>query len=76
MSLVSLLACRLTIMFYDWLQREWLGIEAIKSLKEYDGPNRIGGALGWLIGNERPFVYATGKQVLQPRPLALLAYRA
>ena len=54
MSLISLLVCWLTMKFYDWSQRDWLGIEAIKSLKEYDGPNRLGRALGWIMRQSDP----------------------
>jgi len=39
MSLLSLVACFLMIRFYDWSKRDWLGIEALKSLKDYDGPS-------------------------------------
>ncbi len=49
MALLSLLTCWLTMLFYDWSQRDWLGIEAIKSLKVYAGPNRFGRALAWIL---------------------------
>jgi len=34
MTFLSFIVCMLTIWFYDWAKRDWLGIEAIKSLKE------------------------------------------
>ena len=37
MTALSFIACFLTMKFYDWSKRDWLGIEAIKSLKEYKG---------------------------------------
>jgi methionyl-tRNA formyltransferase len=37
MSLFSFLVCLLTLWFYDWSKRDWLGIEAIKQLKDYEG---------------------------------------
>ena len=40
MTLVSFLVCLASFKFYDWSKRDWLGIEAIKSLKS-------GGASGW-----------------------------
>jgi hypothetical protein len=37
MSGVSFVVCLLTLWFYDWAKRDWLGIEAIKQLKDYEG---------------------------------------
>jgi len=37
MSLLSFVICLLTLWFYDWSKRDWLGIEAIKQLKDYGG---------------------------------------
>ncbi len=37
MSILSFLICFLTLLFYDWSKRDWLGIEAIKELKSYEG---------------------------------------
>ncbi len=37
MSLLSFIVCLLTFWFYDWSKRDWLGIEAIKELKDYAG---------------------------------------
>jgi hypothetical protein len=54
MSLLSLLVSWLTMKFYDWSQRDWLGIETIKSLKEYDGPNRLGRVVGWIMRQSDP----------------------
>ncbi|MEX1117308.1 MAG: formyltransferase family protein [Terrimicrobiaceae bacterium] len=34
MALASLVICLLTLWFYDWSKRDWLGIEAIKELQE------------------------------------------
>lgn len=36
-SIVSFIACYLTLLFYDWSKTDWLGIEAAKGLKELDG---------------------------------------
>ncbi len=35
--------------FYDWSKRDWLGIEAIKSLKDYSGASRSGRFMAWLL---------------------------
>ena len=37
MSLLSLVTCWVTLAFYDWSKRDWLGIEAVKSVRHYDG---------------------------------------
>jgi hypothetical protein len=42
MTLLSMLACLAMMKFYDWSKRDWLGIEAIKGLREYGGNNRLG----------------------------------
>jgi len=39
MILLSFLVCRLTIYFYDYSKKDWLGIEAIKGLKEQTPKN-------------------------------------
>ena len=49
MSLLSLIACLLLLRFYDWSKRDWLGIEAIKGLKDYEGKSRIGRWLAWVL---------------------------
>lgn len=49
MSLVSLVGCLLFLRFYDWSKRDWLGIEAIKSLKDYEGKSRFGRWMAWLL---------------------------
>lgn len=41
MAFLSLLICLLTLWFYDWSKRDWLGIEAVKSLREYQGESRF-----------------------------------
>lgn len=49
MTILSLLACLLSLWFYDWSKRDWLGIEAIKSLKESDGKGRAGRLFAWVL---------------------------
>jgi hypothetical protein len=34
MALASLVICLLCLWFYDWSKRDWLGIEAVKELRE------------------------------------------
>jgi hypothetical protein len=37
LSIISFFACYATLKFYDWSKTDWLGIEAIKTLKELEG---------------------------------------
>lgn len=39
LSMISFFACYATLIFYDWSQTDWLGIEVVKSLKELEGSN-------------------------------------
>jgi len=34
---ISFITCYLTLKFYDWSKTDWLGIEAVKTLKELEG---------------------------------------
>jgi len=50
MAALSLLDCLLLLQLYDWLKRDWLGIEWLKGLRHYAGPARWRRALAWLLG--------------------------
>jgi hypothetical protein len=54
MSFLSFIVCWLSMKFYDWSKRDWLGIEAIKSLKDYTGPHRSGRLLSWVLRKSDP----------------------
>lgn len=43
--------------FYDWSKRDWLCIEAIKSLKEYGGDEQVGRVTSWLLKQSDPIVF-------------------
>ena len=58
MAFLSLLICWLTMKFYDWSQRDWLGIEAIKSIKDYQGQNRAAQLLAWTLRKSDPLACA------------------
>lgn len=47
MTLLSFLICYVTIRFYDWAKKDWLGIETLKQLKEYRGDSRLARTLAW-----------------------------
>lgn len=54
MALLSLLVCLLCIWFYDWSKKDWLGIEAIKEVKEYNGNSRWRRFLAWTMCHSDP----------------------
>lgn len=49
MALLSLIICLLYVWFYDWTKKDWLGIEAVKGIKDYDGSNRWGRFVAWSL---------------------------
>lgn len=55
MMLASFIVCWLTLIFYDWSKMDWLGIETIKSLKEYQGGKSVGRVMAWITKKGDPF---------------------
>lgn len=49
MALLSLLVCLLTLWFYDWSGRDWLGIEAVKQLRDGEADSRFRKMLAWAL---------------------------
>lgn len=49
MSVISLIACLLTLWFYDWSKRDWLGIEAVKQLRDGQAKTRWRRVLAWAL---------------------------
>lgn len=49
MIFLSTFVCYLLLLFYDWTKKDWLGIEAIKHIKDYGGNSRIGRAVSWVL---------------------------
>ncbi len=47
----------LTLKFYDWSKRDWLGIETLKDLKEYAGEKRLGRFASWFLRRSEPAVF-------------------
>ena len=37
LCVISFFACYATLLFYDWSKTDWLGVEAVKTLKELEG---------------------------------------
>lgn len=49
MALLSLVTCLLTMWFYDWSKRDWLGIEAVKQLRDAKAKTRWRRVLAWAL---------------------------
>ena len=49
MTVISLVVCYATLLFYDWAKKDWLGIETIKELREYTGDSRTVRILQWAM---------------------------
>lgn len=49
MAVASLVVCLLTLWFYDWSKRDWLGIEAVKRLRDGEGRSRFRRVLAWAL---------------------------
>jgi predicted membrane-bound spermidine synthase len=49
MSVLSLVSCLLTLWFYDWSKRDWLGIETVKQLRDSEAKTRCRRALAWTL---------------------------
>lgn len=54
MAAFSLLVCIVALWLYDWSKRDWLGIEAIKGMKNYEGESRAGRFFAWLMQKGDP----------------------
>jgi len=57
MVFLSAIVCYLTILFYDWSKKDWLGIETLKELKEYNGKNRTALAISNLMQKSELFAF-------------------
>lgn len=49
MSVLTLISCLLTLWFYDWSKRDWLGIEAVKQLRDGEENTRSRRLLAWAL---------------------------
>ena len=49
MSALSLVGCLLLLHLYDYLGRDWLGIEFVKNQRHYQGPSWWRRWLGWML---------------------------
>jgi hypothetical protein len=49
MTGLSFADCLLLLKLYDWLKRDWLGLETVKGLRHYTGTSRWRKTLAWLL---------------------------
>jgi hypothetical protein len=54
---LSMIICLLLIRVYDRLQRDWLGIEYVKILRDYDGASGWRRHLGKLLAKSTPLAF-------------------
>ncbi len=59
MTALSALACLLILKFYDYSKRDWLGIETIRDLKNFNGQHRAGRVLAQILRRGDPFAFVT-----------------
>ena len=57
MMALSLLACVILLRFYDWSKRDWLGIETIKGMKDYQGDSKLGRFTAWILRRSDSVVF-------------------
>jgi len=57
MLFISVFSCLLAIRLYDWSKRDWLGIEAIKELQNYEGEKSAGRFASWFLKKSEPVVF-------------------
>lgn len=57
MTFLSFIYCLLTIWFYDWSKKDWLGIETIKALKDYGGGHSAGRLVSWFLRRSDPVAF-------------------
>lgn len=57
MTFFAFIANIITMTFYDWSKRDWLGIEAIKNLKTYNGNKMIGRFTSWVLKRSDPVIF-------------------
>jgi hypothetical protein len=57
MTIISAIVCYATLKFYDWSKQDWLGIEAIKSLKGYGGDKKLGRITAWVMKKSDSIIF-------------------
>jgi hypothetical protein len=53
----SFVACFFLIILYDWLKRDYLLIETVKKLRDYNGTQKTGRILSWILRQGKPVIF-------------------
>ncbi len=57
MMTLSFLVCLFLLKLYDSSKRDWLGIEAVKRLRDYDGRSKLGRLWAWFLKKGDPVIF-------------------
>lgn len=57
MTLLSFLVCFALLRFYDSSKRDWLGLEAVKRLRDYEGESAVGRMWAWFLRKSEPVIF-------------------
>ena len=57
MTFLSFLVCLFLLKLYDSSKRDWLGIEAVKRLRDYDGRSKLGRLWAWFLRKGDPLIF-------------------
>lgn len=57
MTFFAFIANMMTMKFYDWSKLDWLGIEAIKGFKTFNGKKMIGRFTSWVLKRSEPAIF-------------------
>lgn len=57
MTFLSFSVCLILLKFYDSSKRDWLGIEAVKRLKDYEGRKILGRLWSWFLKKGEPAIF-------------------
>lgn len=57
MTFLAFILNIMTMLFYDWSKRDWLGIETIKDLKTYSANKKMGCFTSWLLKRSDPVIF-------------------
>jgi hypothetical protein len=72
MTVASFCICYATLLFYDWSKKDWIGIESIKDLKDYQGKGKVRRFFSWITkkGDIFAFLFLS----IQTDPFIVVAY--
>lgn len=57
MTFLAFILNIMTMTFYDWSKRDWLGIEAIKELRTYSGKRKLVRLTSWFLKRSNHIIF-------------------